>query len=104
MSKETVFKYSAMDAQGKEKFGEITASDQSDANSKLKNIGLFPTSIKKVGKPESEKNKGLSIDEKINRVKATTTEPQPQSQPKEKNSRTIFQMTIFGFRFSIERV
>lgn len=39
------FKYVAMDGQGKEQKGSIDAKDESDASSKLKEKGLFPTTI-----------------------------------------------------------
>ena len=41
------YQYSAMDAQGKEKKGRIDADNENDANAKLKEQGLFPTSISK---------------------------------------------------------
>ena len=41
------YQYSAMDAQGKEKKGRIDADNENDANAKLKEQGLFPTSITK---------------------------------------------------------
>ncbi len=40
-----VYQYSAMDAQGKEKKGRLQADNENDANAKLKEQGLFPTSI-----------------------------------------------------------
>lgn len=39
------FSYVAMDSQGKEQKGRIEAEDQNDATGKLKERGLFPTSI-----------------------------------------------------------
>ncbi len=39
------FQYSAMDAQGKEQKGRIEAENENAANAKLKERGLFPTSI-----------------------------------------------------------
>jgi type IV pilus assembly protein PilC len=39
------YQYSAMDAQGKEQKGRIDADNENDANAKLKDRGLFPTSI-----------------------------------------------------------
>jgi len=39
------FNYSAVDSQGKEKKGRIEADSENDANSKLKEQGLFPTSV-----------------------------------------------------------
>ena len=40
-----VFKYVAMDGQGKERKGAIEADSENDVSSKLKEQGLFPTSI-----------------------------------------------------------
>jgi len=42
-----LYKYTAMDAQGREKKGTIEAENENDCNARLKEIGLFPTSIKK---------------------------------------------------------
>ena len=39
------FRYVAMDGQGKERKGNLEADNESDASSKLKEQGLFPTSI-----------------------------------------------------------
>lgn len=39
------FTYSAVDAQGKEQKGRVDADSESDANAKLKDRGLFPTSV-----------------------------------------------------------
>ncbi|OVE82268.1 pilus assembly protein PilC, partial [bacterium M21] len=39
------FQYTAMDAQGKERKGRMDADNENMANSKLKEQGLFPTSI-----------------------------------------------------------
>lgn len=43
------FKYTAMDGRGKEKKGRIDAETEQDAASKLKQQGLFPTSIAEIG-------------------------------------------------------
>jgi len=43
------FNYVAMDSQGKEQKGRIDADDQNDAQSKLKERGLYPTSINAAG-------------------------------------------------------
>jgi len=59
------YKYTAMDAQGKEKSGNIDAENENDANAKLKEIGLFPTSISKIKTPKqpSEEDKKSTIEQ-----------------------------------------
>ena len=49
------YKYTAMDAQGKEKKGTIEALSENDANALLKAQGLFPTSINRTTKTEDKK-------------------------------------------------
>ena len=39
------YQYTAMDANGKERKGRLDASDEAQANGKLREMGLFPTSI-----------------------------------------------------------
>ncbi|MHC4842013.1 MAG: type II secretion system F family protein, partial [Planctomycetota bacterium] len=80
------FSYVAMDAAGKEKKGTIDAENEADAASKLKNQGLFPTSIsqakaggggggsKKAKGPKNRKGKGggMNIQLSFGTPKITT--------------------------------
>jgi type II secretory pathway component PulF len=50
------FKYTAMDARGRESRGCIEADDQQDATNKLKRNGLFPTSVSQVKGFSKSKN------------------------------------------------
>ena len=78
MKEERLYKYSAMNAMGTDVKGEISGTDENDVNSKLKKVGLFPTSITKAGAKPVENN---------------IREP-----------RLIFSFSILGFRFTLERV
>lgn len=97
---EKVFKYRAMDAQGKEYIGEIEALNENDANSKLKNQGLFPFSINKPDNIKKEKvrdeKKSISLEEKIELI--NTVLPQEEK----KKRRIIFQIRLFGLIFTLE--
>lgn len=93
-----VFKYSAMDAQGKEKTGVIDATNENDANSKLKQMGLFPTSICKMGTSKKEKvrdKKKNTLEDKMDILGKLPVE--------EVERKIIFQFRIFGFIFTLER-
>lgn len=57
------YQYSAMDAQGKEKKGRMDADNENEANAKLKEQGLFPTSISK-SKSDSGKKGGKKTGKK----------------------------------------
>ena len=60
----TTFRYTAMDGSGRERRGELMAEDESQANTLLRERGLFPTSVqvskgtaKKAGKQAKKKTK-----------------------------------------------
>jgi type II secretory pathway component PulF len=80
----TTYKYSAMDAQGKEHKGLIDGENESDANARLKEQGLFPTSINKAG------NKDI---EKVSKITITQT----KSEDKESKPRS-YSFKILGFK------
>lgn len=52
------FKYTAIDANGKQKTGTVEASDQDDANSKLTASGLMPTKVAEAGGQSATKAAG----------------------------------------------
>ncbi len=55
-----VFKYEALDAQGKEVKAEIEALSNKEAISKIRNKGLFPTKVRAKGAGKTVKAKGAS--------------------------------------------
>ncbi|MFP4157592.1 MAG: type II secretion system F family protein [Opitutales bacterium] len=52
------FKYTAIDANGKQKTGTVEATDQDEANSKLSAAGLMPTQLAPAGGRSSKSAKG----------------------------------------------
>ncbi len=59
------FVYTAMDSRGKEQRGKIDADNDQDATAKLKQMGLFPTSVMEMkgatAKSAAKKRSGLSL-------------------------------------------
>jgi len=87
----SVFHYTAMCADGKEESGEIVSESSSTVNTYLKQHELFPLAINKVKEVKRLPNEQVGNDE------LEMNEETPKT-------RVIFSFTIFGFRFTLERV
>jgi type IV pilus assembly protein PilC len=64
------FKYTAIDANGKQKTGTVEATDQDEANSKLSAAGLMPTQLAPAGGSSSKSAKGAQGQKKKTGKKA----------------------------------
>ena len=79
------FRYTAMDSSGREKQGSVEAQRESEVNSNLKQLGLFPTSIKEIkdsGTSGSHGTSGIALGSILakevygdRKVKLIATEP-----------------------------
>lgn len=66
------FAYTAMDGQGKEQRGRMDADSEQDASAKLKQMGLFPTSIKEMKGGSSGGGRGTATGNASGAKKASS--------------------------------